>query len=79
MQFQADLLGLRVVRPQVQETTALGAAHLSGLETGYWKTAEQLDLQWQVDRVFEPKMEHDQATTMMQGWHKAVERSKGWA
>ncbi len=79
MQFQADVLGLRVVRPQIQETTALGAAYLAGLGTGYWKTSEQLDAQWQVERTFEPRMSREQAAQWMAGWHKAVERSKGWA
>ncbi len=79
MQFQADVLGLRVVRPQIQETTALGAAYLAGLGTGYWKTSEQLDAQWQVERTFEPRMSREQAAKWMAGWHKAVERSKGWA
>jgi len=79
MQFQADLLGLRVVRPQIQETTALGAAYLAGLGTGYWNTAEQLDAQWQVEKIFEPKMNGDQVADLLAGWHKAVERSKSWA
>jgi glycerol kinase len=79
MQFQADVLGLRVVRPQIQETTALGAAYLAGLGTGYWKTSEQLDAQWQVERSFEPQIGRDQAARMLAGWHRAVERSKDWA
>ena len=78
MQFQADVLGLRVVRPQIQETTALGAAYLAGLGTGYWKTSEQLDVQWQIEKVFEPQMNRDQVADLLAGWHKAVERSKGW-
>ena len=79
MQFQADVLGLRVVRPQILETTALGAAYLAGLGTGYWKTSRQLDAQWQVERTFEPQMERDQAARMLAGWQRAVERSKNWA
>ena len=79
MQFQADVLGLRVVRPQIQETTALGAAYLAGLGTGYWKSSRQLDAQWQIERSFEPQMERDQAARMLAGWHRAVERSKDWA
>lgn len=79
MQFQADLLGLRVVRPQIQETTALGAAYLAGLGAGYWKSSRQLDAQWQVERSFEPQMARDQAARMLAGWHRAVERSKDWA
>ena len=79
MQFQADVLGLCVVRPQIQETTALGAAYLAGLGTGYWKTSEQLDAQWQIESTFEPRMGRDQAAQLLAGWHKAVERSKRWA
>lgn len=79
MQFQADLLGITVIRPHIQETTALGAAYLAGLGSGYWKNTAQLDAQWQVDRVFKPQMERDQAAQLLAGWHKAVARSKGWA
>ncbi len=78
MQFQADLLGVRVVRPKVTETTALGAAYLAGLGVGYWKNMDDLDSQWQVDRVFEPKMERDRAQALHSVWRKAVERSKDW-
>ncbi len=78
MQFQADLLGVRVVRPKVTETTALGAAYLAGLGVGYWKNMDDLETQWQVDRVFEPKMERDRAQALHAGWRKAVERSKDW-
>ncbi len=79
MQFQANLLGLRVVRPQIQETTALGAAYLAGLGCGFWKNPAQLNAQWQVERTFEPRMSRDQAAHLLAGWHRAVERSKGWA
>ncbi len=79
MQFQADILGIPVIRPRIQETTALGAAYLAGLGSGYWKNAAQLDAQWQIDRVFKPQMERDQAAQLLAGWHKAVARSKGWA
>ena len=61
MQFQADLLGVPVVRSKVQETTALGAAYLAGLAVGYWKNASEIDGQWQAERTFEPKMGRDQA------------------
>jgi glycerol kinase len=78
MQFQADLLGVPVVRPKVYETTALGAAYLAGLATGYWTSAEDIDGQWQAERVFEPRMSRDRADTLIAGWTKAVERAKGW-
>jgi len=79
MQFQADVLGVSVVRPRIQETTALGAAYLAGLGVGYWKSADELDAQWQVGRVFEPKMDRGRAASLLAGWRKAVERAKDWA
>jgi glycerol kinase len=78
MQFQADLLGVPVVRPKVTETTALGAAYLAGLATGFWESTEELARNWQVDRQFEPRMGRDEAATRMARWSQAVERSRGW-
>ncbi len=78
MQFQADLLGVPVVRPKITETTALGAAYLAGLAVGYWPDTEALRDQWQVDRVFEPAMGTDERDGRMAQWRKAVERSKEW-
>ena len=78
MQFQADVLGVPVVRPRVHETTALGAAYLAGLAVGYWKSAAEIDAQWQAEKVFEPAMSRDEAQSLMRGWRKAVERAKGW-
>jgi glycerol kinase len=74
MQFQADLLGVPVVRPRVHETTALGAACLAGLATGYWPDAAALSARWQVDRRFEPAMSRDEAAARMAGWHDAIAR-----
>ena len=79
MQFQADVLGVPVVRPRIHETTALGAAYLAGLGVGYWSSADQLAAQWQADRTFEPRMDHGKAETLLAAWRKAVERSKDWA
>jgi glycerol kinase len=79
MQFQADILGVPVVRPSVQETTALGAAYLAGLGVGFWKSPAELDTQWQAERVFEPAMEHSRAEELLAGWRRAVERAKQWA
>jgi glycerol kinase len=79
MQFQADVLGVPVVRPRIHETTALGAAYLAGLGVGYWSSADQLAAQWQADRTFEPRMDRGQAETLLAAWRKAVERSKDWA
>jgi glycerol kinase len=79
MQFQADLLGVPVVRPKVTETTALGAAYLAGLAVGFWESREQIAAQWQAARRFEPSIGDDQRHAMMDRWHDAVSRSKGWA
>ncbi len=79
MQFQADVLGVRVVRPQVFETTALGAAYLAGLGVGYWRDADAIAAQWKTDRIFEPRMGRDQAAELMAAWRKAVACSSGWA
>jgi glycerol kinase len=79
MQFQADVLGVPVVRPKVHETTALGAAYLAGLAVGYWTGDAEIDRQWQAERVFEPAMSTDRAQALMSRWRRAVERAKGWA
>ena len=79
MQFQADLLGVPVVRPEVLETTALGAAYLAGLAVGTWKDAEEIRANWRVARRFEPAMSRDRAATLRAGWEKAVSRAKKWA
>jgi glycerol kinase len=79
MQFQADLLGVPVLRPTVTETTALGAAYLAGLAVGYWSGLDEIAAQWQVERVFEPAMGRDQVDALRGDWARAVERSKGWA
>ena len=79
MQFQADVLGVPVVRPQVLETTALGAAYLAGLAVGYWKSDADVAANWRVDRRFEPAMPRERVAELRAGWEKAVERAKGWA
>jgi glycerol kinase len=79
MQFQADVLGVPVVRPKVTETTALGAAYLAGLATGFWETREEIAAQWQAERRFEPAMAEDRRRELMGRWGQAVERAKGWA
>ncbi|WP_432799762.1 glycerol kinase GlpK [Poriferisphaera sp. WC338] len=78
MQFQADLLGIPVIRPKVQETTALGAAYLAGLAVGYWKNQNEIAGQWAIDRTFEPTISPAQANTYRAGWQKAVSRSRNW-
>jgi len=79
MQFQADLLGVPVLRPAVTETTALGAAYLAGLAVGYWGGLDEIAAQWQVERVFEPAMGRDRVAGLRGNWARAVERSRGWA
>ena len=78
MQFQADLLGVPVVRPQVPETTALGAAYLAGLAVGFWKDQKEIAQQWQADRRFTPAMKPAARKKLFAGWTKALSRSKAW-
>ncbi len=75
MQFQADLLGIPVVRPQVIETTALGAAYLAGLSCGVYKNLDELSAQWQVERTFHPTMARERAGELMAGWERAVRQA----
>jgi glycerol kinase len=75
MQFQADLLGIPVVRPQVIETTALGAACLAGLGCGVYDSVDELASLWQAERVFRPTMPSEQALDLMAGWERAVRQA----
>ena len=79
MQFQADILAVPVQRPAVSETTALGAAYLAGLATGFWTSQDEIAGQWQVERTFEPKMSANEREALYGGWHKAVARARNWA
>lgn len=78
MQLQADILGARVVRPIVNETTALGAAYAAGLAVGFWKSLDELRQNWGVDRVFDPQWDAARRAEGYAGWKRAVERAKGW-
>ncbi len=78
MQIQADAIQTKVVRPKVTETTALGAAYLAGLSTGFWKNIDELKQQWQVDKEFIPVSDSSKIKKAIVDWKKAVERSKGW-
>ena len=78
MQFQSDILGVPVVRPRVAETTALGAAYLAGLATGFWSGRSDIARQWQVDRRFHPSMRPSVRKRLLGGWSRAVARSKAW-
>jgi glycerol kinase len=77
-QFQSDILALDVLRPKVQETTALGAAYLAGLATGFWTSREEIASQWAVDRRFEPAMGEDRRQALYQGWKDAVAATLGF-
>jgi glycerol kinase len=78
MQFQSGILQVPVVRPMVTETTALGAAYLAGLGTGYWDSVEELQQQWAVDRRFEPDMDRAHAQELLKGWQRAVKATIAW-
>ena len=78
MQFQSDMLQCRVVRPQVTETTALGAAYLAGLAVGYWSGLEDIQQQWQMERAFKPEMTADNRKTLSDGWKKAIDAAESW-
>ena len=75
MQFQADLLGIPVVRPTVIETTALGAAYLAGLAVGVYKSRDELAAHWQLQRRFEPTLPRERAAELMAGWERAVRQA----
>lgn len=79
MQFQADLIGVKVIRPKITETTALGAAYLAGLAVGFWGSTAEIASLWSVDRTFLPGAAREQAQARMQKWMRAVERAKDWA
>ncbi len=79
MQFQADILATKVVRPQVTETTALGAAYLAGLAVGYWSNVDEIQKQWQVDAAFNSAMPAEQQAALKKGWQRAVKSAIAWA
>ena len=78
MQFQADILGVPVIRPKITETTALGAAYLAGLGVGFWDDTSSIANQWNADITFSPNMDDQKIQEHYAGWHRAVERAKGW-
>jgi glycerol kinase len=79
MQFQADLLGARVKRPVVHETTALGAAYLAGLAVGFWKDDRDVTKNWAQDKEWKSTLRKPARDKLLAGWDRAVERCKGWA
>jgi glycerol kinase len=78
MQFQADMLGVPVVRPVVTETTALGAAYAAGLAVGFWENLDELRNNWQIDKSWHPRMENDSRDRLYRGWLKTIDRTLGW-
>ncbi len=79
MQFQADILGVPVVVPEVTETTVLGAAYAAGLAVGYWSGVDDVRSHWAEARRLEPSMTEDDRNRLYAGWQKAVTKSYGWA
>ena len=78
MQFQSDILNVNIERPDITETTALGAAYLAGLATGFWKSKGEVIQNWNMNRKFTPAMNDDERNKLYSGWKKAVERAKSW-
>ncbi len=78
MQFQADILGVPVVVPEIAETTALGAAYLAGVGTGLW-TIDQVRTSWRERRRYEPEMGADERASLLHDWRRAIERARAWA
>jgi glycerol kinase len=78
MQIQANVLGANVVRPQITETTAMGAAYLAGLAVGFWKDLAEIQQQWKVQAIFKPCQQQD-ITKLVKGWQKAVKACEAWA
>ncbi|PYS86910.1 MAG: glycerol kinase [Acidobacteria bacterium] len=78
LQFQSDILQIRVVRSKIAETTALGAAYFAGLASGFWTSKKELAEHWQADKTFEPEMSESQAKQLLERWHEAVQRSLHW-
>jgi glycerol kinase len=79
MQFQADILGVPVVRPEVTETTALGAAYLAGLGVQFWTSQEEIATQWHMERRFDPQMSAEEKNQRLGAWARAIERARAWA
>jgi glycerol kinase len=78
MQFQADILGVPVIKPKVAETTALGAAYAAGLATGFWSSLDDLRRNWRVERTWEPAIPAERRDDLYRSWKRAVERTFGW-
>lgn len=79
MQFQSDLLQVRVVRPKITETTALGAAYLAGLAVNYWNDIDEIKEQWQADKTFSPELSPNETRSLINGWRRAIKAAQTWA
>jgi glycerol kinase len=79
MQFQSDILNTKVIRPKVTETTALGAAYLAGLAVGYWNDMEEIQQQWQTDKIFESQIDDEKRKKLSREWQRAVNAARSWA
>lgn len=78
MQFQADILGVPLLRPKTTETTALGAAYLAGLAVGFWKSKEEISKRWSIDQKYEANMEQEERDQLYKGWKKAIQHTRNW-
>jgi glycerol kinase len=78
MQFQADILGVPIIRPRVTETTVLGAAFAAGLAVGFWRDEAELRQLWQADKQWQPQLAHAQREELRHWWKKAVQRTRHW-
>lgn len=78
MQFQADIVETKVIRPIMVETTALGAAYLAGLAVGFWKDLEELSSKWQIDKIFMPSLSKEKTSEHIQGWQRAIKATNNW-
>jgi len=78
MQFQSDIVGRSILRPVTLETTALGAAYLAGLATGFWSSKEEIQAEWTLNKRYEPEINQEKRDSLMHGWQKAVSRAKAW-
>ncbi len=79
LEFQSDIINMPLYRPECIETTSLGAAYLAGLATGYWKNTDDIVSNWQINRIFRPDMDDKRRKMLIDGWHKAVKCTLGWA
>jgi glycerol kinase len=78
MQFQADIANIRIQRPVIRETTALGAAYLAGIAVGVWSGVDEIRSHWRCDRDFSPEMGNETREKLLTQWHKAIDRTRGW-